>query len=264
MRIQMGVFLAFMAGCGAEVSPNHDASDRSSQRNAVSDGAGLALFRAQSDTYLLHPRTVVADTEPETAALAWFRGQAGLQLDVSELVLQHTRQGRIGTYLRFGQVVDGLPVFDAQVVVHLLEVADGWEIRDVNLNHAITTGYEAPPATVDVAGALEIARSAVGAVGIPRYPDNAALGVDPRLDSSLVYRVDLGLADGGSWRVIVDARSGEVLAVSDRRRTVDGLGLVFDPHPVATTGNTALTDNGDNNQQPRGSEKQVSTDNQQH
>src|SRR5687767_3311435 len=40
-----------------------------------------------------------------------------LGLAAVDLVLEQERRGRAGTYLRFGQRLDGLPVFDGQVIV---------------------------------------------------------------------------------------------------------------------------------------------------
>lgn len=43
------------------------------------------------------------------------------------------------------------------------------------------------------------------------------------------------------WRLLVDARTGELVQVEDLRFFATGTGNVFDPNPMVTSGNTALT-----------------------
>src|SRR5262249_49546217 len=45
------------------------------------------------------------------------RRSTPFQLDGVDLVLEQTRRGRAGTYLRFGQRASGMVVFDGQVIV---------------------------------------------------------------------------------------------------------------------------------------------------
>jgi hypothetical protein len=47
------------------------------------------------------------------------------------------------------------------------------------------------------------------------------------------------------WEAFVDAETGDVVSLRDRMFRATGTGLAFDPSPVASTGNTALTDNND-------------------
>ncbi len=249
MRIQNLLVLAIVAGCSDAITTDQSDSRDGARSGAIGEELPLQLYRDGERASLLHPRAVVDDSDPEEAARQWLASNgADLQLDESELVLEHSRQGLIGTYLRFGQHVTGLPVFDGQVIVHLIGAEAGWEIRDVNLNHALTGGYVPPKATLPEADALRIASEAVKVVGPLRYPAAVVLGVDPRNTRTLVYRIDLAPGDRTSWRVIVDARTGEVLSTTDRRRYVDGDGYIFDASPISSSGNTGLTDNNDNNQ----------------
>jgi MYXO-CTERM domain-containing protein len=57
--------------------------------------------------------------------------------------------------------------------------------------------------------------------------------------AQLAYRVRAG------WREVIVGGSGEILVDRDARRFVDGSGLVFDPSPVVTAGDTSLVDDDD-------------------
>ena len=247
MRIEACIVAVLFMGCAEDAFKGP--SDPTGQQRVADDfPEALALYRSVTDTYVLHPRAVVETKDAEEAARTWLAGQPSLQIDMAGLELEHTRRGHIGTYLRFGQRVGGVVVFDGQVIVHLVKADAGWEIRDVNLNHALSKGYSPPTALIDADAALALARSAAKIQGPSRVPDGVQLGVNPRTGSVLLYRIDVHPQDGSSWRIRVDARSGEVLSMTDRRHYVDGDGYVFDPHPVATSGDTSLVDGGDGNQ----------------
>jgi Thermolysin metallopeptidase, alpha-helical domain len=79
------------------------------------------------------------------------------------------------------------------------------------------------------------------AEGHARRADLAVLPGDP---ARLVWAVS-GTSPSSDRRVLVDARSGTVLAVEDLIKEATGSGRVFDPNPVVTLQDESLTDQND-------------------
>lgn len=174
----------------------------------------------------------------EGAALGATEGAA-------KVVVGRVRRGLAGAYVRFEQVHQGLPVFDREVIVHVAPVARGSEIRQVRLGHVrLDTRLEAK-AELAPAAAVEAARSSFSGETVVDHP--ALLGYHVgHAGQRLAFRVLVGRSSPpGSWAVFVDASDGSVLETRDLLRYADGTGLVFDPNPVASTGNTSLYDAND-------------------
>jgi subtilisin-like proprotein convertase family protein len=121
------------------------------------------------------------------------------------------------THVTFGQYYDDHPVVGAEIVVH---------VRDDEVTGANQTLVDAAPAgeaseEVDADEARDNATKAV--TGTPEEVEDPELAWQQLADELvLVWRVDLTTVDPiGSWRVLVDAGSGEVLdatqVASDRR-----------------------------------------------
>ncbi|HKA90050.1 MAG TPA: M36 family metallopeptidase [Haliangiales bacterium] len=163
------------------------------------------------------------------------RRSTPFQLDGVDLVLEQTRRGRAGTYLRFGQRASGMVVFDGQVIVL---VDAGLHVRAANLAHRRV----AAPPPARVVGESEAARAALAALGVDTADVTSTLGIER--DGTAAYRVRVA-EPGGAWEIVVDAAGGAVRAVRDLRWYADGMGLVFDPNPVASTGNFSFRDNND-------------------
>jgi MYXO-CTERM domain-containing protein len=181
----------------------------------------------------------------EAAARGFLVDHADLfevQRDGSDLVLDRVRRGRATSYVRFAQHVGGLPIFDRAVVVGLGEASGTPMITSLHLAHAglVTPPVDAPDrgAAAAIAAAMAGAGPTGGGVTEPATKGYFA----PRSGAplQLAYRVRLAATEVG-----VDAATGATLWRKARRVTADGTGLVFDPDPVASTGNPGLTDDND-------------------
>jgi len=186
---------------------------------------------------------------PGAAAYDWLHQHAALfHLDGVgfNLALASAREGLAGTYLRFEQRIDDLPVFDGAVVVLTQPDAGAARISTVNLAH-FEVGRPSPRvASIDVAAALQVSRAAAGVAGVPALDAEVVLGIDPASPEALAYRVRFRTAEpAGSWQVMVDARDGQVRSVRNRIVHVSGSGRVFDPSPIASTNDLSLLDNND-------------------
>jgi Zn-dependent metalloprotease len=79
--------------------------------------------------------------------------------------LDHVRQGLVGTYFRFGQTVDGLPVLDGEIVVHVLPDGVGAEVRDILFADHKLSGWTPPAPEVAATSAVAVASAMVGHAG---------------------------------------------------------------------------------------------------
>lgn len=150
-------------------------------------------------------------------------------------------------HVRFRQRIGGLPVLDREASVHL----NGDAVVLVRPLDPL-----APPAepgdepVVDRDAAVEIAGRAA-AVRSLRAAPIAELGYvadESGRRARLVWRIDVPARKPlGDFRAEIDARTGEILppGLRDRLRRADGTGRVFDPNPVATSGDITLEDGGD-------------------
>lgn len=212
------------------------------------EAAALGPVEVIWDRLEARPRQIVGEFAvtgaPEAAArgfLATHAAVLALRTDGRDLKLATTRRGLAGTHLRFQQQLDGLPVFDRQLVVTLS--ADGARVRAVTLG---TTRIDRAPHGADLGAdaALAAARAAIGASAELQAP-TVERGVD--LDHgapALAYRVTVAVARA-TWELGIDAATGAVRWRRDRNAFANGTGLVFDSNAVASTGNTALPDGND-------------------
>lgn len=144
---------------------------------------------------------------------------------------------------RYRQTVDGLPVIGREAVV--------FDARGTSADGVIdrTGGALASPAPARVseAQARRAAERAVGARRL-RAPTSGAPAILPRGGRGLVvWRMLVAAAEpASSTEVLVDARSGAVVAMRDMRRRATGAARIFDPNPVVQLGSRAgLSDGSD-------------------
>lgn len=151
--------------------------------------------------------------------------------------------------VRFQRMHEGVPIVDSNVIV---QIDDANRVRQIDLGDA--PQVVAPPAISDEAPgrkltpkqAMQAAMNAVGEGASLRMAadDPSPVYVPTNNGLRLGYLVVLPTAEPAphDWRIIVDAYSGEVLQKRDLIAYIDGAGLVFDPNPVVTSGNSALRD----------------------
>ncbi len=210
---------------------------------------GTPLLRWHDDRpSRVHGRFPSAEPDAERAVrqlLASLGADLGLQAE-DELVLRSQHEGLLGCYLRFQQQRHGLPVFAGELVAHVLPREQGSELRDLRLALVPLPRLDPPAATMDAQQALQRAREATAGGAPYRVPSEAQLGWTEQ--GQLAWRVRLSPTQPvADWEVLLDASSGQVLRQRDRLRRAEGLGWVFDPNPVASSGDTSLRDEQDAN-----------------
>lgn len=183
--------------------------------------------------------------------------------DLDQLVYYFSRKGLAGTTVRFHQEWKEVPVFGGEVSL---------TVRPDNVVVMVNVSYvrDAMPAEVTpvltAAAARQITLDYLSPNG--RVSDETRkLVILPTKDGTkLAYRITLVAMDPmGEWEVFVDAKTGELLRVTDiaayhKHRAepaevpfpmlVQGTGNVFNPDPLssanATYGDAGFTDNNDN------------------
>jgi zinc metalloprotease ZmpB len=154
-----------------------------------------------------------------------------------------------GSHLLFRQMVDGIPVYHAEVRVHMdhertVNAATSSVQREWMLDDLL------PTVSSDAA-----IMTALPLVGEPRpdshpYAEQMIVVDSETGQGSVVWRVRLTSMDPlGDWEVLVNASSGEILLVDNRMAFENGEGLAFDPDPLTTAevvyGTDGYVDNDD-------------------
>ena len=198
-------------------------------------------------------------SEREAEARLWIKAnETKLNINPNDsFALRFVRKTQAGETLRFQQLKNGVPVFDAEILVHFSP--------DGEVSHTDST-YDASIANVNTApaiskdNALSISNQALQITGDISFQE-CKLFVYNKLDATrLVYRILTDAhAKSGSWETIVDAQSGTVLSTKDIAyyygkhkhdeeskskpqlpmaplAFVSGTGLVFNPDPLSQAG----------------------------
>ena len=203
-------------------------------------------------------------TTPESTARAWI-DQFGYEFGISsadhlKLVRQ---QGAHGVqHLRYQQYMGEIPVYNRYVHVNL--GLNGLPTM-VHSSYAPHLEHQTPISELPAITKAEASSRAGSAVSAdPTVVHTAELMVYPDSPPRLIWRVLASPAEGpGSWEVLMDARSGELLHIFDRlfrrhkghdlrqkyragAKSTTGHGLVWDPDPLTMAGRSYGGDFQDN------------------
>jgi len=154
----------------------------------------------------------------------------------ADLELIRVRESLLGTHYWYQQTYRGLPVLGGYYARHVDPMGRDFLVRDGRLQvGALTSTVPSVPRSRAATAAT------MRAEGHARRADLAVLPGDP---ARLVWAVS-ETSPSSDRRVLVDARSGTVLAVEDLIKEATGSGRVFDPNPVVTLQDESLTDQND-------------------
>jgi len=204
----------------------------------------------------------------EAAARTWIRSHSK-ELNINpndSFKLYFVRKSLSGETLRFRQMMDNVPVFKSELVIHF------------NPDNVITFTSDAHDASIETINTTAAISSEVAAQSATQ---NLKIQGDYTVDlndlyvtkinnhTKLVYRVVTNPTSGnGSWEVMVDAQNGSVLTVRDvaiydhkkdalnpgtpqqstsTMATTTGTALVYDPDPLSTVHVTYTGNYVDNN-----------------
>jgi subtilisin-like proprotein convertase family protein len=163
----------------------------------------------------------IGGTTPEGAARAFLEAKAadfGLPADLSNLVLTGERESLIARHFTFQQMLGGLPVDHAEVMVSVAK-GDGHILRAYNNTYPAGPTAGTSFAALDMDAAYDAAWRHVRAYGELRSAPKARLVYTPEgSDFRLNWVVDLDLTGpDGAWQARVDAQTGAVVELADTR-----------------------------------------------
>jgi len=176
----------------------------------------------------------------------------------SGLTLSSVRKGNTGETLRFQQMINDVPVFQSEIVVHFNKSGTisytGTESLKKNLKETDTVP------SVSASEALKKAHIASRSKGEITYEENKLfVYITDSGETKLVYRILTSSFDNpGSWETIVDAKTGDVISMKDisvkhhdkndplhkkkdkkviaKKALVTGSAYIFQPDPLSKTG----------------------------
>ena len=183
------------------------------------------LNRDSGSLRVLEPSGLTLDARSQSSAISrWLASEArrlGLaagDLGSLALVRDYTTRATGVRHLLFRQVLDGHPVFDSAVAIHV--AANGRVLR-ITSNAAPGDGRSAVPTLAAATAALAAGQHGDGTPGAPELawlPVAGAL----RLAWHVVVTADEDVAD-----VLVDAQTSELLIRRSRARDADAVGRIF-------------------------------------
>jgi Zn-dependent metalloprotease len=198
-------------------------------------------------TYLLNCGSAPQAADSVSSARALLAANAawlGLRSDLSDLPLLVQKESLGATHVRFQQTYGGLPVWLAEVAVH---ISHSGEIQLVQSSYQPKLDLNTQPtltseqAVTAAAAAIKLARGERGA-------PTAQLLIFPveKAGARLAWHVFMPTLDPlGDWHVFVDAQNGAVL--DQFSGIAFDSGSVYDPNAVQASGNPTLTDNNNAN-----------------
>lgn len=131
----------------------------------------------------------------------------------NDLKLRFVRKGLSGETLRFQQMMNGVPIYDTEIVINFSpngEVA----LTDFNVNKTVNTINALPQITKEAA--VQISNNEIKVAGMITFQDNKLYVLSKNNTTELVYRVVTSFEEkSGSWEVFVNANTGKVISVKD-------------------------------------------------
>lgn len=154
-------------------------------------------------------------SEYEGAARQWISRHAGeLKLKPTyEFKLSFVFKSTAGETLRFQQLMNGVPVYQSEIVVNFnpsKEIAFTSDSYDSSIENINTTP------SISKEAALDISKENLKFPGEYTVAENKLLVTKINNQTKLVYKVNTNFQIGnGSWDVIVDAQNGAVLGINE-------------------------------------------------
>lgn len=241
----------------AQISPDElEPSVRAGNRRlSTATGQPLVLYAVNYPVTAGTPAAMARQYLQENAALLHLQAT-----DLSDLEHTHTHHGPAGPTVRFRQVVDGIPVYKSDVVVHLNNRHTVTYVANDYKSALVVPAREAALTAVD---ALQISRDYLGLAAPARIETAQLMWYVLSGETHLVYRVNLVANEPlGDWEAMIDAGSGQILKLVNQSldihpadtavrstQLVTGTGNVFDPDPLssanASYGDTGFVDGND-------------------
>lgn len=209
-----------------KVAFNEVAATESKEGRFAADGRAVTLY---APAYQAN----VADAESMAREFVTARAeQLGLKDSPAELKTAYVRDDVAFHVVRFTQTLDGVPVYGSDLAV---TVKPNGEVIFVSSETRPTIERIGVTASRTVG---DVRSQVVRAFGMPAARDEVAPKLMVYADTqptrlAWVYVVR-DSEKRGSWEIVADASTGEILDSRNTEYYVDGTGTVFDPDPLTT------------------------------
>ncbi|WP_051604437.1 T9SS type A sorting domain-containing protein [Flavobacterium sasangense] len=154
-------------------------------------------------------------SEKEAVARQWIKSnlkELKINSD-SDINLRFVRKSISGETLRFQQMVNNIPVFDTEIVVHF-DLNDQVSYADHNIIKEVVQINTTPQISKE--RAIEISDKEIGVSGMVTFQESKLFVYNKLENTKLVYRTVTSFEEkSGSWEVIMDAINGTILSVKD-------------------------------------------------
>lgn len=154
-------------------------------------------------------------SEKEAVAREWIKSnfkELKINSD-SNINLRFVRKSISGETLRFQQMVNNIPVFDTEIVIHF-DPYGQISFSDHNITKEVIQINTSPQISKE--RAIEIADKEIGVSGMVTLQESKLFVYNKLEGTKLVYRTLTSFEEKpGSWEVIIDAVNGAVLSVKD-------------------------------------------------
>jgi Zn-dependent metalloprotease len=162
--------------------------------------------------------------------LAENRSLFGIREDLADVQYVQTTERRGIRHVKFRQVYHSLPVFGAEVIVHIDQVD---RVQMVNGEYCSGIEVDTTTDTISKTAAIHAVLAALEIEGAPPSDVQAELVVFPRGEGYCrAYKVTLNTqVPLGNWVYFVDASNGEVVDGYNAMRFVKGKGSIYNSNP---------------------------------
>lgn len=154
-------------------------------------------------------------SEKETIARQWIKANFKELKNNSDadLNLRFVRKSKSGETLRFQQMVNNIPVFNTEIVVHFNLLGEV-SYFDHNVNHNIRQISTIPQISKE--NAINIADNVLKYSGAVTFQETKLYVLDVATETKLAYRVVTSAEDlSGSWETFIDANTGSIISNKD-------------------------------------------------
>lgn len=154
-------------------------------------------------------------SEKEAVARQWIKSNLK-ELKVNsdaDLNLRFVRKSKSGETLRFQQMINNVPVFDTEIVIHFNPSGEV-SFTDHNISKDLVQINVTPQISKEQA--VAIADKEIGVSGMVSLQESNLFVYNKLETTKLVYRTITSFEEKpGTWEVVIDAINGNVLSVKD-------------------------------------------------
>lgn len=154
-------------------------------------------------------------SEKEAVARQWIKSNLK-ELKVNsdaDLNLRFVRKSKSGETLRFQQMINNVPVFDTEIVIHFNPSGEV-SFTDHNISKELVQINTTPQISKEQA--VAIADKEIGVSGMVSLQESNLFVYNKLETTKLVYRTITSFEEKpGTWEVIIDATNGVILSVKD-------------------------------------------------